>query len=613
MSAAIRTPRLALLPRAAETAPAPASARAGAPRLSVLDAILAEQQDLTAVERFAHKHDKGHLPGGGKTYRDLIPMTAPAAGQQYAFEVDLDVCTGCKACVTGCHNMNGLDEGEVWRTVGVLHGGTPEAPSQQTVTTSCHHCLEPACLSGCPVKAYEKDPVTGIVKHLDDQCIGCQYCVFMCPYDAPKYSKDRGIVRKCDMCSDRLAHGEAPACVASCPNEAIRITVVDLTAAIQATEASAFLPGAPTPADTLPTTVYKSARVAPRNMLPADFYSTSPEHAHPPLVVMLVLTQLSVGAFVLQFLVQSLMAPAAQAAAEARALGMRGALCALGLAMVAMGASTLHLGRPRYAFRAFLGLRTSWLSREIIGFSLYAGLAAAYAGSFFLPPLLGERLGRFEPLVASLVPALGYAAAGAGIAGVLCSVMVYAATRRQHWRAETTGGKFLLTAVVLGAATVLLVSMATAGATATPSGLPAFVTWGAHQILSELLLGAAAVKMLSELATFLHLRDPHHTVLKRTAILMARDLRSFTLVRFVTGAAGGLVLPTISMLLIRHATQTGTPVSRAALVTLAAASFALCLVGELLERFMFFAAAPASKMPGGVGSGASFGPGARHA
>ena len=59
--------------------------------------------------------------------------------------------------------MNGLDEDEIWRDIGLLHGGSTAEPYQQTVTTACHHCVEPACLLGCPVKAYEKDAETGIV------------------------------------------------------------------------------------------------------------------------------------------------------------------------------------------------------------------------------------------------------------------------------------------------------------------------------------------------------------------------------------------------------------------------------------------------------------------
>src|SRR5437773_697746 len=231
---------------------------------TLIDELLAEQRELTAVETFSRAHDAHAI--AAPRYRDLLPLTAPAPGQQYAFEVDLDKCSGCKACVTACHSLNGLDEDETWRSVGQLASTDWRAPLKQTVTTACHHCVDPACLNGCPVLAYDKDPVTGIVRHLDDQCIGCQYCVMKCPYDVPKYSTKRGIVRKCDMCANRLAVNEAPACVQACPSEAIRINVVETTIVerqFRGSDASAFLPGTPDSAITLPTTRYISKRPLP--------------------------------------------------------------------------------------------------------------------------------------------------------------------------------------------------------------------------------------------------------------------------------------------------------------------------------------------------------------
>ena len=544
--------------------------------LTPLQRLLAEQQDMTAVERFSLHHDAAS-DAGGKTYREMIPLRAPQAGQQYAFEVDLDLCTGCKACVTGCHNLNGLDDGEIWRTVGLLHGGTATRPAQQTVTTACHHCLEPACLAGCPVKAYEKDPVTGIVKHLDDQCIGCQYCVFMCPYDAPKFNPARGIVRKCDMCSDRLANDEAPACVQSCPNEAIRITVVDRADAIEASLANVFLPGAPGPADTLPTTVYKTARALPHNMLPADFYTVSPEHAHLPLVVMLTLTQLSVGAFVLNLAAQRLMG-----AAAGRALSVGNALSALFFGLAAMAASTLHLGRPLYGFRAILGLRTSWLSREILGFSLFAGLATVYAAAF-----------RITAIPRAWHAALGTTTAAVGIAAVACSVMVYAATRRPHWRASVTGPKFFATTVILGAATVLMVSTlmtATGAGNGVGNGAEMFAGSGAFGLLAKLLIATASIKLGAELAVLRHLKDQQHSTGKRAAILLTRDLAVPARLRFACGLAGGVALPAAAL----------ASTSLGVLTILSVGIFLLSLAGELLERSFFFSTAPASKMPGGL-------------
>ena len=207
------------------------SSRDAAP--SFLRALLDEQlemsPELSAVERFARKHDDGELPEQARFYRDLLPASPPGPGQQYAFEVDLDACSGCKACVVACPHLNGLDEEEMWRQVGLLQGGAAEAPVQQTVTSSCHHCVDPACMRGCPVQAYEKDPVTGIVKHLDDQCFGCQYCTLMCPYDAPKYSAKLGVVRKCDMCSSRLA---ASYCATASAYAAVQRTLLVISRAV---------------------------------------------------------------------------------------------------------------------------------------------------------------------------------------------------------------------------------------------------------------------------------------------------------------------------------------------------------------------------------------------
>ncbi len=143
---------------------------------TLVDELLAEQRTLTAVEIFSRAHDTHTLRG--RSYQNLLPATSPKPGQQYAFAVNLDQCSGCKACVTACHSLNGLDEAETWRSVGLLVSQTSThnpQPVHQHVTTACHHCADPGCANGCPVLAYDKDPVTGIVRHLDDQCMGCSY------------------------------------------------------------------------------------------------------------------------------------------------------------------------------------------------------------------------------------------------------------------------------------------------------------------------------------------------------------------------------------------------------------------------------------------------------
>jgi len=550
----------------------PAKAARRLPLLPVA-ALLREQSTMTAVERFSQQHvEVGAGVAQAKYYRDLIPLERPRPGEQYGFEVDLDQCTGCKACVVACHTLNGLDEGEMWRTVGLLHGGNAAAPAQQTVTTSCHHCVDPACMNGCPVGAYEKDALTGIVKHLDDQCFGCQYCTMMCPYDAPKYSEARGIVRKCDMCSDRLAHGEAPACVQACPNEAIAIRIVDQAAMIQASEANGFLPGAPSPEQTQPTTVYRTAKVMPNNMLPADFYVTRPEHAHVPLVIMLTLTQLSAGAFALALLVERFWGhPAGSPLMQA--------VFACAVALIALGASIFHLGRPWLFYRAVLGIRTSWLSREALAFGLFAQLAIVYgvtAGSSLLPEFPGKAM------LMAVSPHIRVGAAIIGVLGVLFSVMVYVATRRQQWSVAETGVRFLGTSMVLGSAAVLGVASMTTNA----DGLDR-----SKEALLSLIIAAVLSKLLFEGAGLLRVRDKQQSVQRRVATVMLGDLRRVTGLRFALAVAGGLLLPIV----LANGLSSGRAAQMLTVLMLLALTAA-----EVLERYLFFRAAPSSRMPGAI-------------
>ncbi len=391
--------------------------------MTLVDEILAEQQSLTAVERFSRYHERhSERPEFAPHYQSLIPLSQPGADEQYAFEVDLQSCSGCKACVSACHHLNGLDPGESWRDVGLLLGQSPDAMAmQQIVTTACHHCVEPACAHGCPTLAYEKEASTGVVRHLDDQCMGCRYCELKCPYEVPRFNSRLGIVRKCDMCQSRLSAGEAPACVQACPNEAITIRIVSQA---EVPDSGSMVPGAFDSAYTRPATLFKNLSEK-ASLRPADEGLIKPAHVHFPLAWMLTLVPMSVGMMTTFWLGDHTDFRALVVATLTGWLGLTG--------------SVLHLGRPSQAWRAFLGWRRSWLSREIIVFNLWSVASALTLGSVFLG------------LPKWISVALGSGAALLGLVGLGSSVAVYADTKRSFWRARATFFRFFATAVVAGA------------------------------------------------------------------------------------------------------------------------------------------------------------------
>ena len=566
----------------------PQSTASGGDYGNLIHQLIESQQQLTAVERFSQRHASVVAPALEPSYRDLIPLEAPDADEQYSFEVDLDACSGCKACVAACHNLNGLEDGELWRNVGLMVGGSAPQPVVQHVTAACHHCLEPACMHGCPVNAYEKDAVTGIVEHLDDQCIGCKYCMFMCPYDVPSYSKSKGIVRKCNMCTDRLAAGEAPACVQACPNQAIKIRKVKRDEVISESEADQLVPAAPDVQLTMPTTRYKTRRVFPKNLLPIDYYVSKPLHAHFPLVFMLTLTQMAFGVFAVGCAV-SYWVPEFLSSLSHR-------LDSVGFAILLVGLNVaiLHLGRPLKAYRAMAGLRTSWLSREILAFNLFASAASTLVvwgmldGVFFPKPTwLGwaDRYAWALPLSTALFGAIA----------VACSAKLYIVTQRPLWTGFRTTSLFFLTAGILGVAAVLfsidgLTCDWPTSARLVPRGseFRQSTLDSAGTILCQGLILMVVVKLTIEASILVHLKSFQFTPHRHAAQLMLGDLRGVTVLRFGLGIAGGLVVPALYW----------GQISNGGSLALALSSLVMLLAAELIERYLFFAVSVARRMPG---------------
>lgn len=149
--------------------------------------------------------------------------------KQKAFYFDSSTCIGCKACQTACVDKNDLPLGILWRRVFEYGGGawiqrngvsTPSNVFTYFVSTACQHCQDPACVHVCPTTAMHKRE-DGIVLVDASKCIGCRYCEWACPYGAPQFSQEKGVMTKCTFCEDLQTQGLNPACVDACVMRAL--------------------------------------------------------------------------------------------------------------------------------------------------------------------------------------------------------------------------------------------------------------------------------------------------------------------------------------------------------------------------------------------------------
>jgi len=161
---------------------------------------------------------------------------APKAG--VGILIDIARCVGCRSCEAACKAYHGFPEGEAtdlgpqaWTYIRSVALAAPrphinlgqDGAAQRTFKVQCMHCEEPACASACPVAALRKTP-GGPVTYDPGRCLGCRYCMVACPFQMPRFEWHARVpeIRKCNMCAERQAAGNLPACVEACPMEALQ-------------------------------------------------------------------------------------------------------------------------------------------------------------------------------------------------------------------------------------------------------------------------------------------------------------------------------------------------------------------------------------------------------
>jgi Fe-S-cluster-containing dehydrogenase component/DMSO reductase anchor subunit len=303
---------------------------------------------------------------------------------QKGFRFDLNRCTGCGACVVACCIENHGRQAINWRQVFTFNETCHPEIARFSLSMACNHCGSPACMENCPALAISKDAETGSVTVNPDLCMGCKYCTWACPYDAPQYNPGAGIVEKCDFCVERLRKDEAPACVCSCPTNALLIEDSQPGNNTQSQQVEGFTEAGLKPALHCKP-LRKQQRVPelsapPANEAVENSFNASLQIPLPKITLKsewTLLTFTSIAYILVALFTASLVVPIAL-----------NPFVFLGAGVLGMGLSSVHLGQKSRAFRAIFNIKRSWLSREIFLFSLFLALSLSY---MLLPgqPVLG--------------------------------------------------------------------------------------------------------------------------------------------------------------------------------------------------------------------------------
>lgn len=272
------------------------------------------------------------------------------------------------ACVAGCSIENGTDLQVNWREVNCHNNLKHPSLPVFHFSLACNHCEDAPCMKNCPAMAYTRDQETGAIIHHAEACIGCKYCTWACPYDAPKFNENTKIVEKCNFCVDRISEGKRPACVEACPVGALEFGQKEITEEDHITPGFVNIGIKPS---------IQIITLREEHITPAIENLDAVEISIEKLESYLPKAESKVSLDKEWTLVLFTLAVAGLVSWQATHLFGMIDMPFIPFAIVsvlAIALTSLHIGKKLRMWRFIFNLKGSWLSREIFSFSAFLGL-----------------------------------------------------------------------------------------------------------------------------------------------------------------------------------------------------------------------------------------------
>lgn len=264
------------------------------------------------------------------------------------------LCVNCKACSAACLLENKWTAHP--RNIFTYNNEAVPVMPVINLSLACNHCESAVCMDGCPASAYTRESKTGAILLDDSKCIGCRYCQWNCPYEAPKYDDREKVIVKCNLCYTRVLEGNKPACALACPTGALRFG--ELSESVRGNHISWFPDKKLNPSiEFTGESAHKPLQIIPERPLYQNLNSKEKKNitSDIPLIIFSFLTTISVANMAISFI-----------------SGKYPGLVSILPLIIAGLISILHLGRKMRFLRSLSNPLRSPLTREIVSFILFS-------------------------------------------------------------------------------------------------------------------------------------------------------------------------------------------------------------------------------------------------